>query len=183
MKHFLVREKAALIVTLLILVLPVTLAGWYVVQKHRWAQDRLQELEPRYARMLGMEVHADDLEKARSQARSVLAQYTYPASRDVSQAGNDAQQRIRNTFSAAGLEIVSSQVLPAKSEKSFDRIPLSVRAEGELLAVQTALVGLSGQSPAILVDGFNIQTIGAVKADKPQRLGVQFNLSVLREQP
>ena len=47
MKHFLVREKAALIVTLLILVLPVTLAGWYVVQKHRWAPDRLQEREPR----------------------------------------------------------------------------------------------------------------------------------------
>lgn len=178
-----IHEKAALAISVLILVLPLALAGWYVVQKHRWAQDRLRELEPRYARMLGMEVHTEDLEKARSEARGLLAQYTYPASRDVSQAGNDAQQRIRNTFSAAGLEIVSSQVLPAKSEKSFDRIPLSVRAEGELLGIQTALVGLSGQSPAILVDGFNIQTIGAVKADKPQRLGVQFNLSVLREQP
>ena len=178
-----IHEKAALAISVLILVLPLALAGWYVVQKHRWAQDRLRELEPRYARMLGMEVHTEDLEKARSEARGLLAQYTYPASRDVSQAGNDAQQRIRNTFSAAGLEIVSSQVLPAKSEKSFDRIPLSVRAEGELLGIQTALVGLSGQSPVILVDGFNIQTIGAVKADKPQRLGVQFNLSVLREQP
>ena len=51
------------------------------------------------------------------------------------------------------------------------------------LALQTALVGLTGQSPAILVDGVAVQTIGAVKADKPQRLGVQFNLSVLREQP
>ena len=183
MKHFMIHEKAALAISVLILVLPLALAGWYVVQKHRWAQDRLRELEPRYARMLGMEVHTEDLEKARSEARGLLAQYTYPASRDVSQAGNDAQQRIRNTFSAAGLEIVSSQVLPAKSEKSFDRIPLSVRAEGELLGIQTALVGLSGQSPVILVDGFNIQTIGAVKADKPQRLGVQFNLSVLREQP
>jgi general secretion pathway protein M len=183
MKHFWVRDRVALAITLLILVLPLALAGWYVIQKHRWAQDRLQELEPRYARMLGMEKHADDLEKARNQARSTLAQYTYPASRDVSQAGNDAQQRVRNIFSAAGLEIVSSQVMPAKTEKSFDRIPLAVRTEGELLALQTALVGLTGQSPAILVDGVAVQTIGAVKADKPQRLGVQFNLSVLREQP
>ena len=183
MKQFVIREKAALAVSLLVLVLPLALAGWYVFQKHRWAQDRLQELEPRYARMLGMEAHTEDLEKARNEARNLLTRYTYPASRDVSQAGNDAQQRVRNIFSAAGLEIVSSQVMPAKTEKSFDRIPLAVRTEGELLALQTALVGLTGQSPAILVDGVAVQTIGAVKADKPQRLGVQFNLSVLREQP
>lgn len=183
MKRFLTREKAALCITLLVLLLPLILAGLYVAQKHRWAQDRLAELEPRYARRLGMEVHRDELEKAMTQARSLLTQYAYPASQDVSQAGNDAQQRIRNIFSAAGLEIVSSQVLAPKSEKTFDRIPLSVRTEGQLLALQSALVGLSSQSPAILIEGFNVQTIGAVKADKPQRLGVQFSLSVLREHP
>ena len=52
-----------------------------------------------------------------------------------------------------------------------------------MLALQTALVGLSSQSPAILIDGFTVQTIGAVRADVPQRLGIQFNLSVLRERP
>lgn len=183
MKRILNREKVALAVTLLLLVLPLALAGMYMVQKHRWAQDRLAELEPRYARLLGMEASQGELEKTAAQARALLTQYAYPASQDVSQAGNDAQQRIRNIFSAAGLEIVSSQVLAPKPEKTFDRIPLSVRAEGQLLALQSALVGLSSQSPAILIEGFNVQTIGAVRADRPQRLGVQFNLSVLREHP
>ena len=100
--------------------------------------------------------------------------------------GRNSQSPVRsglNNHTRAGLDIVSSQVLAPKSEKTFDRIPLSVRAEGQLLALQSALVGLSSQSPAILIEGLNVQTVGAVRADKPQRLGVQFSLSVLREQP
>ena len=46
MKRILNREKVALAVTLLLLVLPLALAGMYMVQKHRWAQDRLAELDP-----------------------------------------------------------------------------------------------------------------------------------------
>ena len=183
MKRILNREKIALAITLLVVVLPLMLAGMYVFQKHRWAQDRMAELEPRYARLLGIEANQAELLKTAAQARTLLTQYAYPPSQDVSQAGNDAQQRIRNIFSAAGLDIVSSQVLAPKAEKAFDRIPLSVRAEGQLLALQSALVGLSSQSPAILIEGLNVQTVGAVRADKPQRLGVQFSLSVLREQP
>ena len=183
MKNTLSREKIALAITLVLLMLPMMLGGWYVFQKHRWAQDRIAELEPRYARLLGMEAKGEELKKSANQAQELLARHVYPASQDVSQAGNDAQQRIRNIFTAAGLDIVSSQVLAPKSEKSFDRILLSVRAEGPLLALQSALVGLSGQSPAILIDGFSVQTVGAVRADRPQRLGAQFNFSVLRELP
>ena len=183
MKRLLSRENAAIVIALIVLMLPLLLASWYVLQKHRWAQDRMAELEPRYARLLGMETHREELEKTATQAKALLTQYAYPASQDVSQAGNDAQQRIRSTLTAAGLEIVSSQVLAPKTEKDFDRIPLSVRAEGQLLGLQTALVGLTSQAPVILVDGYNVQTSGAVRAETPQRLGVQFNLSVLRERP
>ena len=183
MKRTLSREKVALAITLVLLMLPIVLGGWYIAQKHRWAQDRLAELEPRYARLLGMEAKGEELKKTAAQARELLAHHVYPASQDVSQAGNDAQQRIRNIFTAAGLDIVSSQVLAPKSEKSFDRILLSVRAEGQLLALQSALVGLSSQSPTILIDGFSVQTVGAARATVPQRLGAQFNFSVLREHP
>lgn len=183
MKSLLSREKVAVVLTLLLLALPIVMGGWYIAQKYHWAQNRLTELEPRYARLLGMEASADDLKRAVKQTHDQLRHHVYPVSQDVSQAGNDAQQRIRNIFSAAGLEIVSSQVLAPKTEKNFDRIPLSVRAEGQLLALQSALIGLSSQSPSIFIDGFSVQTIGAVKAERPQRLGAQFTFSVLREHP
>lgn len=183
MKRNLSREKVALAITLVLLMLPIVLGGWYVTQKHRWAQDRLTELEPRHARLLGMEAKGEELKKTATQARELLTHHVYPASQDVSQAGNDAQQRIRNIFTAAGLDIVSSQVLAPKTEKSFDRILLSVRGEGQLLALQSALVGLSSQSPTILIEGFSVQTVGVARANVPQRLGAQFNFSVLRERP
>ena len=94
-------------------------------------------------------------------------------------AGNDAQQRIRSILSSAGMTVVSSQVLPAKDEKGIERIPLAVRAEGDIVALQGALAGLAEQKPALLVDDMFIQAQGAANKG-PQRLAVQFSLSVLR---
>ncbi len=172
---------ALLIVLLLSAVLAFLVGGGgYVYQKHQWAQSRLDELEPRYARLKGLMASTAELEQARARAQAVLSRYVYPTEQDASQVGNMAQQRVRDLFTAAGLQIVSSQVLPAKTDKGFDVIPLSVRAEGELLALQGGLVGLNGQKPAILIKGVNIQTIGSVRSDIPQRLAVQFDLFVLR---
>ncbi len=183
MKQSLSREKIALTVSLLAVLAVLALAGLYVLQKHNWAQTRMADLEPRYARLLGLQTQQAELAQTAAAAQALLAQQSYPAAQDASQAGNDAQQRIRSIATAAGLEIVSSQVLASKPEKDFDRIPLAVRAEGPLLALQTALVALSGQSPRLVVDGLNVQTIGAVKADVPQRLAIQFSFFVLREHP
>lgn len=91
---------------------------------------------------------------------------------------------MRDIFSSAGLQILSSQALPAKTEKGFDRIALSVRAEGDMLAVQSALAVLTSQSPAIVIDDLDIQLQGSLSnADSKTapRLGANFSLSVLRE--
>ena len=173
---------------LLLLILGVVLAtlagaGYYVYDKHQTAVKRMEEVEPRHARLQGLQGSTDALARAQAEAQGVVAQYVYPAETDANQVGNAAQQRVRNLFTTAGLQIVSSQVLPAKAEKNYDRIPLAVRAEGDLLALQGALVGLSGETPAILVRGMNVQTIGSVRADTPQRLAVQFDMFVLRGRP
>ena len=154
--------------------------GIFTYQKHQWAQSRLDELEPRYARLKGLMASTAEIEQVKSQAQATIARYVYPAEQDASQVGNAAQQRVRDLFTAAGLQIVSSQVLPAKTDKGFDLIPLSVRAEGELMALQGGLVALDGQNPAILIKGVSVQTIGSVRSDVPQRLAVQFDLFVLR---
>lgn len=107
-------------------------------------------------------------------------QYVYPSDQDATQAGNAAQERIRNIFTSAGLQVISSQVLPAKEEKGFDRIPLTVRAEGELLALQSALAVLSSQMPIIVINEVEVQVRSAPSNAEPY-LATLFNLSVLRE--
>ena len=159
---------------------PFVAAGAYLAAKHRWAGARLAEIEPRYARMLGIDASRAELGRALSESAETLGRYTYPSSQGASQAGNEAQQRVRDISTKAGLTLISSQVLPAKAEGLFDRIPLVVKLEGDLPSLQAALVVLSAQTPALNFEGFSVQTIGAVKPEVQQRLAVQFNLFVLR---
>lgn len=185
MNQITLRHRTAISLTVLAVLLPVCLVVLVVFQKHQAAQQYLADTEPRYARMLGLQQQRPALDAALEQAKAQRSEYVHPATDDAAQTGNAAQQHVRDIFSSAGLQIISSQVLPSKTEKDVERIPLSVRAEGDLLALQAALVGLSGQTPAILLDAINVQSQnfgnGNDKGKKPTRLSIQFNLSVLRE--
>ena len=177
------RESATVLIMLALLALPLMVAGFYFYQKHQWAENRLDEVEPRYARLLGLEASSEDLSKAQAHGQKLIAQYVYPQEEDTNQTGNTVQQRIRSILVAAGLDIASSQVLPAKEEKGFERIPLSVRAEGEMVSLQAALTGLVTENPAILIDTLVVQGYGAPSKNGVQRLSVQLNLIVLRRRP
>ena len=132
--------------------------------------------------MAGLLANKDNLLQAADRANAQVTAYVFPASQDAVQLGNEVQQKMRGVLSSAGLTVVSSQVMPAKDskdDKEFERIPLTVRAEGDLLAVYLAMAALSEQKPAILLDGFNLQTSGPpVKG--LQRMAVQLNLLFLR---
>ncbi len=48
------RALISVAITFGVALLVALLAGQYVVQKHRWADETLEEIEPRYARLLGL---------------------------------------------------------------------------------------------------------------------------------
>lgn len=183
MKPIIGREVTTVLITLALLALPLVVVATYVYQKHQWAQSRLDELEPRYARLLGLDANGDALAQSQERAKASIAQYVYPPEQDTNQTGNAVQQRIRSILVAAGLDIASSQVLPAKEEKGFERIPLSVRAEGEMVALQAGLAGLAAETPVILIDNVLVQGYGAPNKNGVQRLSVQLSLAVLRRHP
>lgn len=164
----------------LVLLLPLAGVGLYVWTQHQRVQSHLADLEPRYARLAGLMERQTDLKTLGVQAAAQLARLTYPASQDVTQAGNDAQQRIRGLFADSKLDIISIQVLPTKEEGKFDRILINLRVEGDLAGIQDALMKLGSQSPTVQVDSLALQTIGAVKPASVQRLGGQFSFSILR---
>lgn len=167
--------------TVVALLLPLVGAGLFVWIHHQRLQSHLADLEPRYARLAGLLEHQADLKALGLQANAQLARLAYPVGQDVTQAGNDAQQRIRNLFADSKLDISSSQVLAAvKEDAKFDRIPINLRVEGDLVGIQNALLKLADQTPAVLVDSLSLQTIGAVRPASSQRLGGQFNFFVLR---
>ena len=166
------------IVTLLML--PFGLAGVYVWHKHSWAQSKLEEIEPRYARLMGVKDLLPTFEKSTEQSGGIIAQNVYPASFDTSKAGNDAQQRIRSLFEASQLAIVSVQVLEPKEEEGFDRIRVALQAEGVLSNFQEAMLRLKGQNPTLIMEGFSFQSTGQIRPASVQNLVATFDFSVLR---
>lgn len=181
MKKIARRDLAVVLVTLGLVLVLLILVGWYLHGKYQWATQRIAEVEPRHARLSGLIANKDSLAQAQVQAMDRLAQYLHPSGQDANQVGNEVQQRIRSVLSSSGLSIISTQVLAAKDEKNFERIPLSVRAEGDMMAVQLALAALDEQKPAILTEGFVLQAAAPVKG--VQRLAVQLNLVILRGKP
>ena len=171
----------ALLMSLLALFMSMMAAFAFYVRNIQQADvERLETIEPRFARLAGLELDKSELISAVNATKNALARHIYSANRDISQAGNDAQQRARDVFSKAGLEVLSSQVLPAKVSKELDRIPITVRVEGEYLALQTALASLPSLSPTLFVEGFNAQNVNGNNPNIPVRLVVQFELFVLR---
>ncbi len=178
------RDALFVGISILLVLLPLVAGGIYVYNKHRWAKDLMAQLEPRYARLVGLERQKEELDQARKRIGQAQTQYVYPAAMDVSQAGNAAQQHVREIFGAAGMQISSSQVLQPKDDRGYDRIALKVQADGDLLALQGVLTVLGSQTPAIIIDGLQIQLIGGLSAVNPKvapRLNTQFSLSVLKD--
>lgn len=168
---------------LLLLAALATVAVWLVLRVHQGAQRQLDDIEPRFARMLGLIEQRAALEKAATDAGAELARHSYPAARDVSQAGNDAQQRARDVFAKAGMDVISSQVLAAREGRRFDRVPVSLRLEGDMAALQAALAALPAQTPTLYVEGFTVQGAPSPRNEAEVRLGVQIDLYVLRLRP
>jgi general secretion pathway protein M len=166
--------------TVLVLLGAVVSAAYTVWFKHNRVQGILADLEPRYARLQGLLDRQADVLAMDAKAKEQLLQLAFPATQDLAKTGNDAQQRIRSLFAESRLDVVSIQILPGKVEGGFDRISISLRAEGTLADMQTALGRLSEQSPVILIDSMMLQTVGAARPSAVQRTAGQFAFSVFR---
>lgn len=174
------RTLTLQVLTLLLLLAPLAGLAVAVWLKHQQMQADLTDLEPRYARLLGLVNHRADLQALGNTVNAAITHLTYPATQDLANASNDAQQRVRSLFADNQLDIISIQVMPAKEEKHFNRISITLRVEGNLPAMHAALDKLPKLTPTVQLDSMALQTIGAVRPASVQRLDGQFTFSVFR---
>ena len=176
------RALVSVVVTLGAILAIVVLAGQYVVRKHLWAIETIEQIEPRYARLLGLRDTSQRLEEVLKQSRTNLSRLGYPADRDAAQVGNDLQQVARRALQAAGLSVASSQVLSPRGEAGFERILVSVQAEGALSGVQVALAALQTEAPRIALDSVLLQSTGRTAEDGTPIVSCRLTVAVLRLQ-
>ena len=176
------RAVISVVLTLGLVLLAALLAGQYVVQKHLQAAETLDQIEPRHARLLGLRETSAQLEEVLKQSRATLSLLGHASERDAAQVGNDLQQVVRRAVQAAGLSVASSQVLAPRSESGFDRISVSVQAEGALSGIQVALSALQTETPRLFLDGVVLQATGRVAEDGTPVVSCRLTVAVKRLQ-
>lgn len=157
--------------------------GLYVHAKHRWAVSTLETVGPRYARLAGLRDGGEQIEALTQALRENLSQYVHGAEGDPAQVGNGVLQRVRERASAAGLRVVSSQVLVPREEEGFSRVGLNLQIEGEWQPLVGLLNTLAAQRPMVYVEQAQFINRGGHTPDGPQTLSVTLNLFVLKELP
>jgi general secretion pathway protein M len=168
--------------TLGLVLLAAVAAGHYVVQRHLQAVETLEQIEPRYARLLGLRETSAQLEEVLKRSRATLSLLGYASERDAAQVGNDLQQVVRRALQTAGLSVASSQVLSPRSESGFDRISVSEQAEGALSGIQVALSALQTETPRLFLDSVVLQATGRVAEDGTPVVSCRLTVAVKRLQ-
>ncbi|MCL1961095.1 MAG: type II secretion system protein GspM [Desulfovibrionaceae bacterium] len=174
-------EQLWLLAGALLLLALLTSAVAKVIAVHRNAASRLEQIEPRHARIAGLLQSSEPLAQAGQAIEANLTEFAYPADGEAGQTGNLTLQRVRDAASARGLRVASSQVAAPREDKGFERIGLSLRVEGDWEQMQALLAELARQRPAIYSQTVQINALGGAMPGRRLEVAGQFELYVLKE--
>lgn len=166
-----------------LLLAALAIAASYVWGKHRWAVERLADIEPRYARLAGLRDAGPQIDELERALAGNLTQFAYPAEGDAAQVGNAALQRVRELAAAAQLRVSSSQVLAPRDADGFQRIGLNLTVEGDWSQTLQFLQALARQRPMIHSDRIQLVRRGSPAPEAPQVIAGTLGLYVLKALP
>lgn len=176
--------RAARIVAALILgglLVLILLFAFELASRYRWASDTLEMIEPRYARLAGVQRAGDAIVKRRQDASEALARFAHAPDTEVPRIGTDLQQRIRRIAEEYDVRVSGSQIMPAREEGALMTISINASMDGEVGAIAELLASLEAEQPPVLVDSLRVQAPRARRrGDIENRVSVQSTLSVLR---
>lgn len=138
----------------------VLLVLYWVVHFWLLRQDfagEIAAIQPRTARILGIQESFDQLNMAANEADSRLQELVYPADRASAMTAAAMQQSIREVMTDAGLSVSGSQVLPARAVGGFDRLSLDITAEGNIGAFDDAFAILDLMRPMVFVESVSVK--------------------------
>lgn len=178
-----VRILVLQIVTVLLLLAPFAGAGIYVWQKHQTGLEKLAQWEPRHARLQGILAQQAEFENAAQLAQTLLNVFVFPPEVDGTKIANDVQQRVKATFEQAGFRVDSIQTKNNPETGDFLRLKISIRIDGNINQLHTALLQLREQTPILMVDSMRLNNEGPFTKASVQRITGQVEFTALRAKP
>ncbi|NND66996.1 MAG: hypothetical protein HKN19_05350 [Halioglobus sp.] len=114
-------------------------------------------IEPRMARLLGIEQSAEALATAGARADSVLGDVAYLDEADSAANAAAMQQEIRELMTEAGMSIATSQILPAQPDDGYARLRLDITVEGNINQLDEALEALAAARPLVFIESARVK--------------------------
>ena len=151
--------------------------------RYDWANTTLEDVDRRYARLLGLRDAGPEIAKALGQARAELVRHAYPLDLGPDRVGADLQQRVRQIAERAGAEVVGSQILPIRSAEFLEVVPLGLTLEADMASLRDFLAGLAGEQPAIQVESSAVTSQRQRGGRGEGKVRVQLQLNAVRLVP
>lgn len=110
--------------------------------------------------------------------RSLVSNRHYLKSASEALAAADLQGIIKRVAGPKGMEVLSTQILPATEESNFTRIALKVRMRGKLENLLKVFYTVETSQPYLFLDNVSIRNRGQRRrnVNANQLLDVDFNL-------
>ncbi len=168
-----------------VVVLYVLASLWGIRQGYA---EHIDRVEPRTARLLGVQEREEDLAAAFTRANAQLAELAYPANGDTAMTAAAMQQSVRNVMTEAGFTVSGSQILPERREGDLLELRLDVTAVGSIDALAQTLDDLRAARPLVIIESVTIKpgrvrrsSDGTPRAGEDRRpLSARFKMVSLR---
>lgn len=169
------------------LALALLLAGLFLselIWRYNWANTTLDSIEPRFARLTGIEAVGEELISRHARAASDLTRYAYPADVDVGRAGTDLQQRVRSLADEYGINVSGTQILPPREEAGLLLVGVTGAMAGDIGSVGRFLLRLETEQPLVIVEKMLAQAPSSRRRGQVEgMLTFQFTFSAVRLLP
>lgn len=145
--------------------------------------ERIDEIEPRFARMLGFEQTGDQLSQALRAASAQRALLIYEDGINGAEVGAQLQQRVRDLATAAGMTVNSSQLLGEEVHDGLEKLPVNLQMSGSVASLLMLLTDLSEERPVLVVDSLQVNALRPRRGDAGQVISVGLRVSAFHAAP
>jgi len=155
------RQLLALAILALVVSIMVTLTVVPLWASNRHYHDTIDRLDSRLVILQRVAAAGDGLRSQRDQLKRSLANnHHYLNSASEALAAADLQGIIKRIAGTNNMDVLSTQILPARKESDFSRVALKVRMRGKLDNLLKVFYTLETGLPYLFLDNVSVRSQG-----------------------
>ena len=171
---------AVLFVPMLAIGLFVCMPGYLLFDFNARIEKEIEQLSARYSRQKSLQVAGPLIANSLNESNLELRKRLYIANNELNKFSNEFQESVKAMFVGAGVEVISTIILPVRNDKGVEEVTVEIRMEGTYEKIYNALESIGSHSPRLFVRSMSLQSAGAIKPKEPVRMSGNIKIGVQR---